>query len=155
MSDFNFGSRPITVFEGRSKIFEEEILFITDNKVFATIKLLPDSLTDNMFEVRGKEGKYLGTISGRANACVAVCFYYDLLYPTTPKLQEARAVALAKVWVVFAKISDGIQEANFSREVNAPDLEIAKETFLSEVHADQVLEPTEIITVYGPYTRVE
>ena len=144
MSDFNFGSRSITVFEGRSKIFEEEILFITDNKVFATIKLLPDSLTDNMFEVRGKEGKYLGTISGRANACVAVCFYYDLLHSTTQEVREP-----AKLWVIFGEITDGSNEASCSQEIEASGIEEAKEKFFF-VFSEEGLS---IRAVYGPYAR--
>ena len=139
MSEFNFGSRPITTYEGN--ISDGTIFFIAGSAVFATAKAY-----DDIFEVRGKKDKFLGTVSGIANACVIVCSYYDKLYPTTPKLQE--------VWVIFGFVSDREQEIDYSREIDAPDIETAKEIFLSRIN--EFMEENDdlsIRAIYGPYTR--
>lgn len=141
---FEFGSRPIRAIESENKF-----RFVHDKEGWTIAETVQAySRGDEAFAVWDAKGEFMGTVVSFANLSVLVSQIYDQQYGP-----NATPIKPDQIWVVFATISDGINEANLSREVNAPDLETAEETFLSEIHADQVIEPTEIITVYGPYMR--
>lgn len=140
---FDFGSRPIRVVTNGYAL-----RFLHDKEGWVIATASPVYIYEKTFNVSDAEDKFMGKVSGLGNLETLVSQIYDQQYGP-----DATPIKPDQIWVVFAKISDGTQEANFSREVNAPNREGAEETFLVEVHADQVLEPTEIITVYGPYMR--
>jgi hypothetical protein len=142
---FDFGTRPIRVIENNNRfrfVHEKEGWIIAETFQAVTF------LGDEAFDVYDGEAEFMGRVVSFGNLGALVSQIYDKEYGP-----DATPIKPDQIWVVFAKISDGTQEANFSREVNALNREGAEEAFLVQVHADQVLEPTEIITVYGPYMR--
>jgi hypothetical protein len=141
---FDFGSRPIRVIP-KGYLFH----FVHEKEGWIIAIATPLYIYEKTFSVSDAEDKFMGKVSGLGNLETLVSQIYDQQYgpDATPINWDY------PLWVVFARISDGTQEANFSREVSAPSREGAEEAFLVQVHADQVLEPTEIIAVYGPYMR--
>lgn len=142
---FDFGSRPIRAIEEQNKF-----LFVHDKEgwTIAETRQAFDNRMDEVFDVWDAEGKFMGTIVDVGNLATLVSQIYDQQYATPIKPEY--------VWVVFAELSDGENTANFSRESIAPDLETAKERFLSASTQGADFPPNEItiITVYGPYMLI-
>lgn len=146
---FSFGSRPIRAIE-----IENKFCFVHNKEgwVIAETTQAFDRRGDEVVEVWDAEGKYMGTAIDYGNLATLVAQIYDQQYATPIKLEQARENYR---WVVFAELSDGENTANFSREINAPDLETAKERFLSEATQGADFPPNQVtlISIYGPYMR--
>lgn len=143
---FDFGSRPIRAIEEQNKF-----RFVHDKEGWTIAETVQAySRGDEAFAVWDARGEFMGTVVSFANLATLVSQIYDQQHGP-----DATPIKPDQIWVVFAKISDGLQEANFSREINAPDLETTKERFLDEATQGADFPPNDvtIITVYGPYMR--
>jgi len=142
-----FGNRPITIQDHTSVGALE---FDAHGKVFARAILL-DRVEQIEWEVRSEKNEYLATIVGQGNLWAVISGEYDRRYPTT-----VIPVKKDDVYVVFAELTDGTNVADFSREIEAPNPDLAEQFFISEaVQAGEQIEEIVILAVYGPYARVE
>jgi len=144
---FDFGSRPIRVIENNNRF---QFVHNKEGWIIADAQPTLDHRGDEAFTIQDGEGEFKGTVITYANLATLVSQIYDQEYGP-----DATPIKPDQIWVVFAEESDGEQSATFSRESLAPDLETAKDRFLSEVThvADFPPNDVTIITIYGPYMR--
>ena len=144
---FDLGSRPIRVVINGSEL---QFLHNKEGWVIATATLV--YIYEKIFNVSDAENKFMGRVNGLGNLEALVSQIYDQQYGHMEEVRK-RHTKPDQIWVIFGKTTDGVNIATFSREVEAPDLETAKQLVRSELEQVCVDEDISFYAIHGPFSR--
>ncbi len=148
---FDFGSRPIRVIEPDDILFPCKFQFVHDKEgwiIAETTQAFAPNTEDEVFNVWDAGHKFMGTVVDFGNLSALVSQIYDQQYRP-----DATPIKPDRTWVIFGKTTDGEQIATFSREVEAPDLETAKQLVRFELEQVCVDEDISFYAIHGPFSR--